>query len=83
MGRFSVQLLKTGDLPYGVEVPKDMFFAGTADDTCEILFICHDDVDLDSISESFEKSIPELIHWSSIEWLNWIPFLKYVWLPVL
>lgn len=83
MGRFSVRLLKTGDLPYGVEVPKDMFFAGTADETCEILFICHDDVDLDSISESFEKSIPELIHWSSIEWLNWIPFLKYVWLPVL
>jgi len=83
MERFSVGLLKTGDLPYGVEVPKDMFFAGTAEDTCEILFICHDDVDLDSISESFEKSIPELIHWSSVEWLNRIPFLNHVWLPVL
>ena len=83
MGQFSVRLLKTGDLPYGVEVPKDMLFAGTADDACEILFICYDDVDLDSIGESFEKSIPELIHWSSVEWLNWIPILNHVWLPVL
>jgi len=83
MGRFSVRLLKTGDLPYGVEVPKDMCFAGTTDSACEILYVYHDDVDLDSISESFEKSIPELIHWSSIEWMNWIPFLNHVWLPVM
>ena len=83
MGRFRVRLLKTGDLPYAAEVPKHMYFAGTADDTCEILYIYYHDVDLDLISESFEKVLPELIHWSSIDWIEKMPYLKDFSLPVL
>ena len=81
MGRFHVRLLKIGDLPYAINMPEYMCFVGISDETCEIVYICYDDVDLDSLSGSFNDDLPKMIHWSSIERLKRTPSIKVV--PVL
>lgn len=83
MDGFHMRFVKLGRQPYWLEFPEDICLIGTSDETCEIAYIYHDDVNLDSVSRPMEIELPELIHWSSVRWQECLPVLAKTWIPVM
>lgn len=83
MDGFDVRFAKLGEEPYQAEVPEDMYFVGTADETHEILYVYYDDVNLDVISRPIEDALPELIRWACVTWPDRLPLLERIRVPKL
>ena len=60
-----------------------MAFIGTSDDTCELLYVYYDDVNLDTMSQLLEAALPGMIHWDCMDWATRIPWLRKVRYPVI
>lgn len=82
MDRFAVRTVSMCDR-YWTEYPESMAFIGTSDDTCELLYVYYDDVNLDTMSQPLEAALPGMIHWDCMDWATRIPWLRKVRYPVI